>query len=76
MIEIRLYAPDKTTTIKDVDSVLMPTASGQIQILPGHADIFTLANGNITIKTGERTRDLDLGSSEIFFSKNILRIFS
>jgi len=51
MINCTITSPKKTTVYKKVQSIMLPTFSGQIQILPGHAESFILLReGNISLR--------------------------
>lgn len=51
MIDCTITSPQKTTVYKGVKSIILPAFSGQMQILPGHAESFILLRkGNIFLR--------------------------
>jgi F0F1-type ATP synthase epsilon subunit len=51
MISCTITSPKKTTVYKKVQSIILPALSGQMQILPGHAESFILLReGNISLR--------------------------
>ena len=51
MINCTITSPKKTMVYKKVQSIILPALSGQMQILPGHAESFILLQkGNISLR--------------------------
>ena len=48
---LRIFAIDREVFVGDAKSVSLPSATGQIQILPGHAPLISkLAEGDVVIE--------------------------
>ena len=51
MIHCTITSPQKTTVYDDLASITLFSYSGEMQILPGHAEYFgVLRGGNVTMK--------------------------
>ena len=51
MIDCTITSSAKTVVYKNVQSITLPAHSGQMQILPGHAESFViLQKGNISLR--------------------------
>ena len=51
MINCTITSPKKTIVYKNVLDITLPALSGQMQILPGHAESFILLReGNISLR--------------------------
>ena len=54
MISTKIISLKKTDSYKNIQSVTLPTYSGQVQILPGHAEaFFAIQAGKITLRQKE-----------------------
>lgn len=61
-IRLKVITPRKVVMDKDVSSVTVPTADGEITILPHHAHLFSLlVEGIIKIKIENNEDDLAIG---------------
>ncbi len=60
----------------DLDSVILPGLTGQVQILPGHAEIFLLlGKGNIILtKDGGQIKTLSVAGGECHVSNDSVNI--
>lgn len=62
MLHLKIITPKKLALEKDVASVTVPSATGELTILHKHADLLTLlTEGVITIKTGQEEEYLSIG---------------
>ena len=62
MLLLKIITPKKLVLEKEVLSVSAPTVSGDITVLPRHADLLTLLKeGVITISTDEKDEYLSVG---------------
>lgn len=79
MIHCHLISPQKLTTYKKIESATLPTKSGEIQILPHHAEIFvSLDKGKIILEkeNGKRIYLSSKKDSLAYFKDDILFIVS
>jgi len=61
-IRLKVITPRKIVMDKEVGSVTVPTADGEITILPHHAHLFSLlVEGIVKIKTDNNEDDLAIG---------------
>ena len=61
-IRLKVITPRKVVMDKEVSSVTVPTADGEISILPHHAHLFSLlVEGIVKIKTENNEDDLAIG---------------
>ena len=59
MINCTITSPQKTTVYKNARSVTLPALSGQMQILPGHAESFILLRkGNISLRKSNKESEV------------------
>ncbi len=59
MISCTITSPQKTTVYKNVQSITLPALSGQMQILPGHAESFILLQkGNISLRQSNKESEI------------------
>lgn len=50
-MQLQIISPEKVIFEGDIDELIAPTVSGEIAVLPNHADLLTqLSGGEITIK--------------------------
>jgi F-type H+-transporting ATPase subunit epsilon len=61
-LRLKVITPRKIVIDKQVNSVTVPTADGEITILPHHIHLFSLlVEGIVKIKSGESEDDLAIG---------------
>ena len=61
-LRLKVITPRKIVIDKQVNSVTVPTADGEITILPHHTHLFSLLiEGIVKIKSGESEDDLAIG---------------
>ena len=61
-IRLKVITPRKIVIDRQVDSVTVPTAEGEITILPHHAHLFSLlVEGIVKIKSTGNEDDLAIG---------------
>jgi len=59
MISCIITSPQKTTTYKNVQSIILPAFFGQMQILPGHVESFILLQkGEIVLQQLNKEREV------------------
>ena len=71
-MRLEIVTPEKVAYSADADQVTLPTADGQITVLPGHIPIVTkLLSGELTLKKGDQTVVLATGGgfAEVHDSK-------
>ena len=62
LLRLKVITPRKIVIDKQVNSVTVPTADGEITILPHHTHLFSLLiEGIVKIKSGESEDDLAIG---------------
>src|SRR3989344_2015556 len=62
MIHLQIITPEKTVFDEDVDQVSLPTASGQITVLPHHIGLVTsMEPGSIIYKKHQKETHLASG---------------
>ena len=62
LLRLKVITPRKIVIDKQVNSVTVPTADGEITILPPHTHLFSLLiEGIVKIKSGESEDDLAIG---------------
>jgi len=62
MIHLKVITPKKLAFEKDVISITVPTAAGELTILPKHSDLLSLLKeGVITIRTDKEEEYLSIG---------------
>jgi len=53
ILTCKITTPEETSVIENVESIRLPAFSGQMQILPGHAESFILLKkGPVSVKKG------------------------
>lgn len=59
---LKIATPKKLTAEREIDSLTVPTASGEITILPHHAHLLTLlTNGILTIRSKKEEEFMAIG---------------
>lgn len=62
MIHLKVITPKKLALEKDVESITIPTESGEITVLPKHADLLSLLKeGVIAMRTAKEEEYLSIG---------------
>ena len=57
MLKICILTPEKEVLTSEVINVVIPTSSGEIGVLTGHAELFsTITSGVLKIKTKEKKK--------------------
>ncbi|MDX2226457.1 MAG: ATP synthase F1 subunit epsilon [Verrucomicrobiae bacterium] len=60
---LEIITPEAKTYSQEVDSVVMPTAEGEVQILPGHVPLMTLVEpGELHVINGSTHEYLAVGT--------------
>lgn len=76
-IKLKLVTPVKTVFEQEVDQVVVPTTSGQITVLPNHAQLVSqLAPGELIVKQGEEQFPLAVAGGIIEVEQNTLLILA
>ena len=75
MINCTITSPEKTTRYGKLSGITLPAASGQAQILPGHAETFMLVKkGNIVLRQPGQKEVMQIPSA-VFYIKNNKAVF-
>lgn len=76
-MQLEILNPEGALYTGEVDSVKLPGAQGQFQVLNNHAPLVSsLAEGTIVCKTkeGEKTFDIKSGVAEVLQNKVIVLV--
>ncbi len=76
-LQFKIITPVRTALQAAVTSIQLPATAGEMEILPGHADMITaVANGELTYKPeGEEARSLFVGGGFLQVeSENVLLV--
>ncbi len=76
MINCTITSPKKTIIYKKIASIILPSSSGQMQILPGHAESFILLQkGNIFLQQSNNKKEIiENTKGECHIRNNIITI--
>lgn len=68
--------PDSTQLYEDLSHIVLPTTSGEIEILQGHSELFCLLQqGTVTLKSINETQDeIPIKEGLAYFKDNELII--
>lgn len=74
MMTCTITSHQKTTVYQDVQSVVLPAFSGQMQVLPGHAESFILLrSGSLVLRQAARQDEIiQIVSGECHVKDNAL----
>jgi F-type H+-transporting ATPase subunit epsilon len=62
MLHLKIITPKKVILESDIDSITLPTAEGEITVLPHHEKLFSLlVEGIITMRTKDEEDNLAIG---------------
>lgn len=76
-LHLKIVTPEKLIFEEDVDSVLVPSAEGELGILPHHTNLMArLTPGELKIKKGGRLESLASGGGFLEMSNNNLTILT
>lgn len=71
MLVLKIVSPEKIVFAGEVDSVLVPGAVGQFEILNNHAPIIsTLVEGNVTYAVGSEKTSFQVLGGFVSVKKN------
>jgi len=75
-MECTITSPKKTTTYTNLLNVTLPAFKGKMQILPNHAEIFTLlVKGSVFLKTkNNQLEEIKIVSGECYVKNNVITI--
>ncbi len=74
---LKLIAPDGVKYEEEADEVVLPTADGQITVLPGHMPVISLLKpGEIIIKNGSKTHELATEGGVVEVSQNLVKVLA
>ena len=75
--KLKLIAPDGVKYESDAEEVTLPTADGQITILPNHMPLIALLKpGGIVIKNGSKSEELATEGGVVEVSANEVKILA
>ena len=67
----QIVSPERKKIYKRVKSISLPTLTGQVQILPRHAEIFTsLQTGEIVLKLQDKKETINIKEGVCYFKDN------
>jgi F-type H+-transporting ATPase subunit epsilon len=70
-INFKIVTPERVVYEADIDQVTLPTASGEITVLPNHIPLVSLlAAGELVIKIGEKIIPLAVAGGFVEVGKN------
>lgn len=70
-IALKIITPIKTVLSEEIDQLTLPTATGEIGILPNHANLFTkITPGEMTIKNNGKEQIFAVTGGFLQVSKN------
>jgi len=66
-----ITSPKKTMQYNNIQSVLLPAFSGEMQVLPRHAEAFViLKKGNVVLKQeGEKKKIINIDNAQCYVRK-------
>lgn len=74
---LEIISPEGTIFQADVDEVSLPTASGQITVLPHHTSLFTkLSEGEVEIKKDGKSTSIVINGGFLEIKNNIVNVLS
>lgn len=76
MINCTITSPKKTTVYKNVRSITLPAFSGQMQILPGHAESFILLQkGDISLlQLNKLSEIIQIMNGECYVKNDVVKV--
>lgn len=74
-IEVRIITPERIVLSKKADAVVLPAEKGEMQVLPGHAALFsTIIPGQITVFDGEKRSVFASGTGFLEVNSKLVKI--
>ena len=74
-IEVRIITPEGIVLSKKADAVMLPAANGEMQVLAGHAALFsTIIPGQITVLDGEKASIFASGTGFLEVHADLVKI--
>ena len=74
---LEIITPEAKTYAQEVDSVVMPTVQGQVQILPGHVPLMTLVEpGELHVINQNNHEYLAVGSGAVQITGNRVAVMT
>ena len=76
-LKLKIITPEKVAFEDDVNMVTVPSAQGEMGILPHHIDVMAkVIPGELKIKKGEKLSYLAVGNGFLQISNNIVTLLS
>lgn len=76
-LKLKIITPEKVAFEDDVNMVTVPSAQGEMGILPHHIDIMAkVVPGELKIKKGEKLAFMAVGNGFLQISNNIVTLLS
>lgn len=76
-INLKIITPERIVSEETIEQITLPTAAGEITILPNHIPIVSLLKpGKIRIKTNKEEKILSCSGGFIEFNNNQLKILA
>ena len=68
---LRIFAIDREIFVGDAETLILPSASGQIQILPHHAQMVSLlGEGDVLVKSPQGIQKIPISSGVVEVKEN------
>ena len=76
-MELEVITPSRSAYSATVESVTLPTGDGEIQVLSGHRPLIsTLMEGEVVLKTGEKTEYLAVGRGFVRVASDVVSLLT
>ncbi len=76
-IKFKIVTPERTVFEDEIDQATLPTAEGEITVLPNHIPLIsTLKAGDLVIKKGGEETDIAVSSGMIEVQKNEITVLA
>lgn len=75
MLQVKIYTSKGEVSTLNASSVVLPGVSGELQILPGHAQLYSLlGSGNVTVRTNEGDESFELTNGEVHVVDDVVTL--
>lgn len=76
-IKFKIVTPERTVFEDEIDQATLPTAEGEISVLPGHIPLISILKaGDLVIKKGGEETDIAVSSGMIEVQKNQITVLA
>ncbi len=74
-LDVRIITPERVVFSHSADSVLIPGAAGEFEVLPGHVALFsTVKPGQIVVKEGAKQAHFATGAGIVEICKDVVSL--